>query len=278
MLEAEAAGGSVGALQDLLVLFTSAILLSLIIAVISLAILQLFRPWLRGGVQWMTLARWHRRSEYFGRVYWNPDRGTPRWLARFFPDEPPLSELLHRKVERDAHFSQSTKKQFPWPSIALLLQPISNGLLMKKIQDAASLVLARPSVYIDEFLYLTDHASEGDRHTVLYLDFISRREPGAITRSAKEEDRGFVEAVAVAQQSVGTAAERHLDELQLRLEGALANWTRVLSIMLGMAVAFIGANEIWPRPIGLALIIGATGGLLASLLHDMAAGYVSRRR
>jgi hypothetical protein len=69
-----------------------------------------------------------------------------------------------------------------------------------------------------------------------------------------------------------------LDELQLQLEGSLAAYVRLLSIVTGMIVADLAAVAVSPSQTELPLIIGAVGGLLSSLLNDAARGLMARRR
>jgi hypothetical protein len=272
-------------LQQMLSLFTSGILLCLIIALVTLAIVQILQPFARGAVQYFLLLRWHSRAENEDRTIKDLMEGrVPAWIKTAFPDIEPLKSL-----------NLDASSKFPKPDLGLLLRSVSMGFLMKRVQDAATLILARPSLSICEYRLLTSAASVEDRNAVLILDLFARHDPARLAAlvnppsdisaasagasvHANSPAAGFAEAVAAAQQTVSAAAERHLDELQLQLEGSLAAYVRLLSIVTGMIVADLAAVAVSPSQTELPLIIGAVGGLLSSLLNDAARGLMARRR
>lgn len=268
--------GTAATLQELLTLFASAIMLCLIIALITLAIVQMLRPLVRGLVQYLMLMRWHRNAR---RGYWFAEtdqwRFIPRWLHRAIPPD----EGMHRFAGRD--LEEGDAREFPRPEPAMLVRSLPDGLLMKQLQDAATLILARPSLHMSEYFAITSAASREDRDTILYLDFVSRTYPerlAELARPVKGKETGYAEAITAAQQAVSAATERHLDALQLQLEGGLAARSRALAIVVGIAVAMGGASVLDRPQYLVPIVIGALGGLLSSLFYEAALGFIARRR
>ncbi|MDH7975674.1 hypothetical protein QH494_26105 [Sphingomonas sp. AR_OL41] len=273
-------------LVQMLHLFSTGIALSLVIAIITLATMQILQPVVRGIAQFVQLYM-RRRS------------------ARTLLDEPYLPELpiwLYDAVGgayqrlRDIDKKDLYLTVFPAPGPLNLLRSVSNGLLMKRVQDAADQLLARPSLNVLDFRWLTRKAPPVDANTILLLDMLSLEEPALVAHllGTEDDDRprkgpeavrqpkrawtGRAEAVAAAQQSVSTAAERELDELQLKLDGTLATTTRVACIAIGVAVVWTAADALQVGDRWAVGMVGIIGGLLGALFHDMMSSAFRKRR
>ena len=272
-------------MNGMLDLFVTAILLCLIIALVTLALAQLLGPFVRALVQARMLTVWHRDASRD-----QPETVVPGWFRKEVRGPLPGVDI---KTEEGG----SIEPVFPRGGWHLPLGSISNGHLMKSLQSAATLILARPSRHPREFALLAASADAEDRGTVLALDFLARKNPSLVARllatgrdaepptadaerpkAKAQRSEGFSQAVSAAQDAVGTAAERTLDKIQLGLDGAFAGWSRLLAMAIGAAIAETAALAVSNRLSAAGLVLGIVGGLLASLARDLANGYLSRRR
>jgi len=279
-------------LNHMLDLLTTAILLCLIIGVATLAVSQLLKPLPRAAAQYLMLRRWHRQADLGEGV------SAPIWLTDWVNERRADKKL----VESDR------QHKFPKASFRHLARSISNGHFMKILQSASTLILARPSLAVGEFHMLTAGASSEDRGTILLLDRLARTSPHLVAElmnpkppepkppesdssepwdereisADKPEETldstGFAEVVAAAQDAVSAATERCLDQIQLRLDSAVAAYSRLLTMLIGIVIAQAAAMAVSGRYSWAAAVVGIVGGLLASLAYDAAGNYFSRRR
>ncbi|WP_454890514.1 hypothetical protein [Sphingopyxis chilensis] len=269
-------------LKELLAFFTLTIALCLIIAILTLAMVQLVRPLLRGAVQLRALTRWRNDRRARGLISEN-DLAVPRWLKGLVPGDDPLWEEFQTEWgSLDPYSQNSPTSILSNPHYSRIFRSTSDGHFMKQIQDAATSVLAHPSLHTRDYLALTRGASREDVSAILYLDFIARRRPQRLNKLMIPADGaapGFAESVAAAQQAVSDATEQSLDAIQLSLGGPQDIASKTLSIAVGMSVAAAGAYLTAPRGDPMVpLIIGTLGGLLSTLLYDIAAAFMARRR
>lgn len=275
-------------LEQLLQLLSVGLALSLVIAIITLALMQLLYPFVRGFSQTLQTVTWRSERRMAEELHRNLSE-IPGWLAS-------EADHLHRWIDQAAWRSKQ-KSVFPKSDILNMIRSVSNGHFMKRLQDASDQVLARPSVSVDEFFWLTRTAPPIDSNTILLLDILTLENPelvanllgdgpdkdvanSAVRRVGQPKKRptGIAEAVAAAQQSVTSAAERQLNELQLKLDGALEPTARLVCVMIGLAVASIPADALDARDPLAVMLVGAVGGLLGSLFQDALSSVLRKRR
>ncbi len=270
-------------LDQMLRLFSTAIALSLVIAIITLALMQILYPFVRGLAQSVQMASWlstlsdeHDSSE--------PTVRLPDWLIK---EVGPTTQFVVDGIGRPAK-----RKVFPGPDALNLLRSVTNGHLMKCVQDASNQLLARPSMSAGEYRFITRGAAEIDRETILFLDFLTLNHPRRVaalldvrpvqnvasSAERHSDGSGIAEAVAAAQHSVTSAAERRLDEFQLKLDGALASTSRVVCVMIGLTIAWTAADALHASERGAVTIVGIVGGLLGGLFLELLGSFLGRRR
>lgn len=291
--------------QELLTFFSAAILLCLIISLLTLAIVQLFRPYMRGSSQRMMFRRWRDAWEF---------EHISRAGPETFPIPPSLRPLIeefdefaafgaddediepeeraagrfHLFNEINEHLLRTAWRKMSEEDervIGRMARPslwsaLPHGLLMKQLQDGAALILARPSLHVSEYLALARGASDLDRATVLYLDYFSQRNPFRVAAIKDETflEHGIRQSIASAQQAVGAAADKTLDAMQLRLEASLASQSRLASILVGGWIAAVGLLCIASGHWQVAVPLGLVGGLLSSMIYEASASLLERRR
>ena len=268
---------------QILHLFSAGIALSLIIAVITLAVMQLLHPLVRGITQWREL-HLRRVSAQGPKDLLGSE--LPKWLQDYDPD---FRSRFDKFID-----TKHSIRVFPKLGVSDILRSVSNGLLMKRIQACADQLLARPSLSVFDFRWLTEGAPAVDANTVLLLDILAVDTSGQVASllgavehepsiagtlaDAPQRGSGRAEAVAAAQQSVSTAAERNLDALQLRLDGTLAVTTRVVCLFIGLQIAALAAAAVEAPDRSAVGVVGIVGGLLGALFQDVLSSALRTRR
>jgi hypothetical protein len=150
---------------------------------------------------------------------------------------------------------------------------------MRGVQNMAQLALSRPSQYVDLFWVLTANAPDEDRITALWLDAIMHADPeaaGQLLRSSTEND-GVRNAVAAVQETTKAAAEQAVDDLQLRLSGSWDLTCRATAVLVSVILVALAGTAADVLDASALPVIGAAGGLLASLVYDSATTVFRRR-
>jgi hypothetical protein len=268
-----------------------------LIAVVTLALLQLVKPFARGLIHWRTARSWLQDEERLSFVdiskSIHPSERVPRprwvrelrktglWVPRpEFEDAPPGGVFGGR-------FTGSTT---------------STQYFMRGIQNVVSAVMQSPSTYLGAFALLTRRAPREVQATLLWADLFRRfggdtfleendgndrsREGAAVDEGAFEHPRAeerrrakdtASHAIAAAQDIVEAEVERSLDALQLKLVARWQTASRCVTLSVGLALAMT-ASWVSGSLSAVTFAVGLTGGAIAAMLDESAGSILANAR
>ena len=211
--------------------------LGLFVVVVTIALMQAVKPYLRSFVQAASLSGLRSRAD--------PERlskvKAKAWVAERYPQ---LAELIPQDL---AWHLPEKRSKVQWEEALLDEQTkgtgVPNDLYMRMVQNAAQAILDQPNRDIHAYVALTRGAALPDRLAGLFLGDLSPAELEHLGRAPRGKDPEQISPAALAAAAVranlAAAAERELDALQV---GMAARWRiagRLVAVALGVLVAVL---------------------------------------
>jgi hypothetical protein len=282
---------------------------SVLIGIISLALLHLFRPLLRKIAQAASLFRRSTLSRRFhskdaGADWRSADAralsvaygaspewlqaATPRWsLHHWLRRSVRARDLRHRTRQNWEHL-RFVPERLRYRLLArrraftLRSTVLPDELFMRRLENEVRSVVESPSLNPFLFAIVTATAPDAARTAAARMSELGTSNPeltADLLNSGPERMTPFSAAVAEAQASVSSAAEGWLDSFQLSLLSHSIVVNRAGTLLIGTLVAgAIGAIVHWHGGAAILLACGLSGGVLALMLDDALLAMTRRSR